>query len=172
MVKKNWTFQIQNTQQLHIKYLQNKLIKLNCLLIRFIHSYSYLCKFTDIIFCCRENATNIKNIKITNFCPKWSFWGPNWIKVLKLVILTPKMVKHIFEIICILTAAKNYTSNFSDPPLGPDHCTSSKASLTAPSNQPYFQCIFQIFQSFGTFFIIFIFILVKLIRLWKWIVLK
>ena len=32
---------------------------------------------------------------------------------LKIVILTPKMVKHIFEIIFILTAAKNYTSNFS-----------------------------------------------------------
>ena len=88
---------------------------------------------------------------------------------LKIVSLTPKMVENIFRIIYILTAAKNYTRNFSDTPLGPDYCTSSKASLTGPSNQPYFQCIFKIFQTFGTFFIIFIFILVKLIRLWKWI---
>ena len=30
------------------------------------------------------------------------------------------MVKYIFEIISILTAANNYTSNFSDTPIGPD----------------------------------------------------
>ena len=35
----------------------------------------------------------------------------------KLLILTPKMVENMFETIFILTAAKNYTSNFSDTPL-------------------------------------------------------
>ena len=84
---------------------------------------------------------------------------------LKMVILAPKMFENIFEFFGILMAVKNYTSNFSDNPVGPNGCTSSKASLTEPSNQPYFQCIIKIFQNFGTFFIIFIFILVKLIRL-------
>ena len=49
--------------------------------------------------------------------------------------LTPKMVKYNFEIISILTAAKNCTSNYSDTPFGPIYGTSSKASLMAPSNQ-------------------------------------
>ena len=56
----------------------------------------------------------IFGVKITNFnihCQIRAFK--------KIVILTPKMVKNIFEIICILTAAKNYTSNFSETPLGP-----------------------------------------------------
>ena len=35
----------------------------------------------------------------------------------KLAILASKMVEHEFEIVYILTAAKNYTSNFSDTPL-------------------------------------------------------
>ena len=65
-----------------------------------------------------------------------------------MVILTPKMIENIFEIICILTAAKKYTSNFSDTPLGPDNCISSKASLSAPSNQPYVQCTFKIFKKY------------------------
>ena len=55
-----------------------------------------------------------------------------------------------------LTTAKNYNGNFSDTPFGPDYCTSSKAFLTAPSNQIYFQCILKIFQTFVGFFIIFI----------------
>ena len=84
----------------------------------------------------------------------------------------PKIVENSFEIICILTAGKNYTSNFSETPLGHAYCTSSKASLTAPSNQAYFHCNFKIFFNFGTFFKKIIFIFVKLIRLWKWIVLK
>ena len=68
--------------------------------------------------------------------------------------LTPKMVENIFGILCILTVAKNNTSNFPDTPFGPYYCT--KAFLTAPSNQIYFQCIFKIFQAFGWFFIILI----------------
>ena len=68
----------------------------------------------------------------------------------------PKNVKILFEIIFILTAAKNYTSNFSDSPFGSNYCTSSKASPIALFKQPYFQCIFEIFQNFGQFFIIFI----------------
>ena len=39
----------------------------------------------------------------------------------------------------ILTAAKNHTSNFADRTVGPDYCTSSNASLTAPSNRNYCQ---------------------------------
>ena len=51
-----------------------------------------------------------------------------------------------FEIIYILMAVKNFTNNLSGTPFGPDYCTPSKASLTTPSNQPYFQCIFKIFH--------------------------
>ena len=47
------------------------------------------------------------------------------------------MVKYVCDFDSIFTAAKIYTSNFSDTPLRTDYCTSSKASLTAPSNQPY-----------------------------------
>ena len=48
------------------------------------------------------------------------------------MILTPIMVRFFFEIICILTAAKMYTSKISDTPLSPDYCISSIASLMAP----------------------------------------
>ena len=41
-------------------------------------------------------------------------------------------------IIFILTAAKNYTSNFLDTPFRPDYCTSSKSSPTEIFNQAYF----------------------------------
>ena len=58
----------------------------------------------------------------------------------------PKMVENIFGIVFILTAAKNYTSNFVDSYFGPDYCSSSNASVTAPSNQFYFQYIFKTFQ--------------------------
>ena len=61
------------------------------------------------------------------------------------------MVENIFDIICILMAAKKYTSNFSDTSFVPDYRTSSKISLTAPSNQPDFQCIFKIFQNLAHF---------------------
>ena len=74
--------------------------------------------------------------------------------MLKLVILTPKIVENICEIICILIAEKKYTSIFPDTPFGPDYCTSSKAFLTAASNQIYFQCILKIFLTFGWFFFI------------------
>ena len=60
-----------------------------------------------------------------------------------MVILTPKMVEHIIGIIFILTAVKNYTSNFADSPFGPDYCSFSNASFTAPSNQHYYSMYFQ-----------------------------
>ena len=41
-----------------------------------------------------------------------------------MVILTPKMVENIIGIIFILTAVKNYTSNFADSPFGPDYYSS------------------------------------------------
>ena len=66
--------------------------------------------------------------------------------------LTPIRVNNIFEIIRILMAAKNFLKKFLDTHLGPDYFTSAKASLTdAPSNQPYFQCIFKKIQTVGTF---------------------
>ena len=54
------------------------------------------------------------------------------------------MVNSNVETICILTAANNYTSNFSYTPFDQDYYTSSKASLMAPSNQSYLArgCIF------------------------------
>ena len=60
----------------------------------------------------------------------------------------PQNVQNSSKMICILTATKNYTSDFSGTPFDPDYCTSSKVSLTAHFNQPYFQCIFKIFQTF------------------------
>ena len=60
-----------------------------------------------------------------------------------MVIFTPKMVKNIFEIIFILTAAKNHTSNFADSPFGPDYCSSLNVSLTATSNQINYSMHFQ-----------------------------
>ena len=74
------------------------------------------------------------------FHSKWSFW-------IKIEIMTPKMLENIL----ILTAVKNYTSYFSYNPFGPDYCIYSNVSLTAPSNQPYFQCIFKIYQFFSPF---------------------
>ena len=66
--------------------------------------------------------------------------------------MTPKMDENEFEIICILMAAKNYTSNFSDTPFGHDHCTSSNAFLTASSNQPDFSMYFPKKSKFCHFF--------------------
>ena len=59
-----------------------------------------------------------------------------------MVILTPKKVENIF----VLTAAKNHTGNFADSPFGPAYCSSSNASLTAPSISTIIQCIFKTFQ--------------------------
>ena len=71
------------------------------------------------------------------------------IKSVKIRDFDQQILTNIFEIICILMAAKNYTSNFPGTPFGPDYCTSSNESLTETSNQIYFQCIFKIFQIFG-----------------------
>ena len=81
--------------------------------------------------------------KITNVYIFYSIYAsklPIWTKM---VIFTPIMAENIFEIIFILTAAKNHTSNFADGPFGSDYCSSSNASLTAPSNQHYFSMYFQ-----------------------------
>ena len=55
-----------------------------------------------------------------------------------MVIFTPKMAENIFEIIFILMAAKNHTSNFADRPFGHCYYSSSIASLTAPCNLHYY----------------------------------
>ena len=65
------------------------------------------------------------------------------------------MVENIFDIICILMAAKNCNNNFSNTSFGTDYRTSSKTSLTAPSNQPDFQYIFKIFPNLAHFFTFF-----------------
>ena len=57
----------------------------------------------------------------------------NLIKSVKIHDFDPKIVDNIFKIICILTVAKNYTSNFSHIPSGPNYGTTSKASLMATS---------------------------------------
>ena len=41
--------------------------------------------------------------------------------LIKNVDLTPEMVENIFEIIWILMAEKNYTSNFAETSFGPDY---------------------------------------------------
>ena len=46
----------------------------------------------------------------------------NLIKGFKNTDFDPKMVENIFEIICILTAAINYTNNFPDTTFSPDYC--------------------------------------------------
>ena len=61
----------------------------------------------------------------------WSFRGTHLIMSVKIGEFDPKIVKNIFEIICILNAAKNYTNNFTETPFDPDYLTSSKASLIA-----------------------------------------
>ena len=73
----------------------------------------------------------------------------NLIKSVQIRDFDPKIVNNNFEIICILIAAKNYTSSFPGTPFGLDYCTSSNAYLTETSNQIYFQHISKIFQTFG-----------------------
>ena len=63
--------------------------------------------------------STILGVKITVFSQKWSLIGANLITNVKISYFDPKIVKNIFEFICILTAAKNYTINFSETPLGP-----------------------------------------------------
>ena len=98
----------------------------------------------------------ICGFKITNFSTFYKIYAFELPFLTKNSYFDPKMVKYICEIDSIFTAAKNYTSNFSVTPFGPDYCTSSKASPTALFNHLYFQCIFKIFHTFGQFFIIFI----------------
>ena len=68
-------------------------------------------------------------VKITNFHIIIQYSPLNKHFGLKIVILTPKMVENIFEIISILTAAKNRIGNFVDTPFDPDYCISSKIVL-------------------------------------------
>ena len=99
--------------------------------------------------------STILGVKITVLIKKKSFMEANLIINVKISDFDLKIVKNILEIICILTHEKNYTSNFPVTPFDPKYCTSSKAFLTAPSKQPYFQCILKIFRTFGEFFVIF-----------------
>ena len=50
------------------------------------------------------------------------------IKGVKMNEFDPEKGRIFLEIIYILTAAKNYTGNFSDTFFGPNYCTSSKES--------------------------------------------
>ena len=89
---------------------------------RYWYSFSlpWRCKYFQ------NTLLTIFGFKITIFIPKWLFRGVNWIKSVKMSDFDPKKVITIFEIICIFTAAKNYTNNFADTFFGPDTCTSSK----------------------------------------------
>ena len=88
--------------------------------------------------------STIFGFKITIVSQKWSIRGANLIKDVKRSDFDPKRSTIFFEIIFILTAAKDYTGNFSDTPFGPDYWTSSNAYPTTLSNQTYFQCILKI----------------------------
>ena len=65
-------------------------------------------------------------VKITNFHIIIQYSPLNYHLGLKIVILTPKIVENIYEIIRIFTAAKNHISNFADTHFDPDYCTPSK----------------------------------------------
>ena len=66
--------------------------------------------------------------------------------MLKLVILTPKIVANIFEICYILMAAKNHFSNFSDSPFTLIILHLQMHPSLHPKISTVFQCIFEIFQ--------------------------
>ena len=51
--------------------------------------------------------------QLTVFSQKWSLIGENLRTNVKISDFDPKIVKNIFEIICILTAAKKYTNNLT-----------------------------------------------------------
>ena len=74
--------------------------------------YSFLLPWRCKYF--QNTLLTIFGFKITIFIPKWLFRGVNWIKSVKMSDFDPKKVITIFEIICIFTAAKNYTNNFAD----------------------------------------------------------
>ena len=112
----------------------------------------------------------ILGFKITVFRQKWWFRGANLITSVNICEFGTKIVEHISVIICILSAAKSYTNNFTDTPFGPDYFTYS--SLTEPSNQPYFQFNFKIFRSVGTFFITFIQFVLKHSEIWNLLTIK
>ena len=63
----------------------------------------------------------------------------------------PKMEENNVKIVYNFTAAKNYISNYSDTPFGPDYWTSSKSFLTASSNQPDLSMYFQNMSNFCFF---------------------
>ena len=81
-------------------------------------------------FLCYEDADNFKNT-VDHFGGQNQQFSHYYLPLnnhfgLKIVILTPKMVNSIFEIICIFTAAKIHISNFVDTSFDPDYCTPSK----------------------------------------------
>ena len=87
--------------------------------------------------------STILGVKIANFNIFYSIYDsklPIWTKM---VILTPKMVEFLCGIIFILTAVKNYTSNFTDSPFGLNYYSSSNASLISPSNPHYYSMYIQ-----------------------------
>ena len=76
-------------------------------------------------FCCSEDVNNLKliliilGVKIMIVNPKWTFKGPNLIKIFKNSDFDPKIVKTVFLNICIITAAKTMPVTFQTPLLAP-----------------------------------------------------
>ena len=59
-------------------------------------------------------------VKITFYSLLWSLRGAHFILSAKIREFDPKIVKNIFEIICIFMAAKNHISNFADNSFCPE----------------------------------------------------
>ena len=102
-------------------------------------------KVTIMDFCCCKDADNFKStvwvVKINNFHITIQYLPVNNNFGLKIVILTPKIVENIFEIISIFMAAINHMSNFLDTPLDPNYCTTTKIVNHRVKNSYFFQCI-------------------------------
>ena len=79
-------------------------------------------------------------VKITVFSQKWLLMGANLITNVKISDFDPQIVKNMFEIICILTEVKKYTSNFLDTSFG------MIIAHLQRQHQPYLQCIFDDFS--------------------------
>ena len=98
-----------------------------------------------------EIFSTILGVKMTKFHTFYSIYAsklPIWTKMM---ILTPKMVENIFEISCILTAAKNHTSYFLGTPFDPHYGTSSKESLMATSIKQHTNNNSNSFENFSSF---------------------
>ena len=96
-----------------------------------LEEFTEECLLSCEIFGAKRGLCKVTGIQILTIVPfEWPF-------LMKNCNFDPQKCEFV-EIISILIPMKNYTSKFSDTPLGSDNCISSKAFLTPPSNQLYF----------------------------------